>query len=200
MLFLTVAYDWLLFGHQRKERVARREHIFEFCYDFLQYIEGPEYSLDAIVSESNGDGGAAAMSPAAAAAAPQTPVTSNGGTPHSASSAVSPNGRSKARPIAVRKISDASSSNASVGSPGAASSWQLLERGTRLSVSSFDDNLVSELDRGAERASRRAKRLHALRRRFFFFHSQHSPGNGASETSDASKLLSPLKSMMRFLS
>ena len=36
MLYLTVGYDWLLFGHQFKNRLGRGEEIFLFCFDFLQ--------------------------------------------------------------------------------------------------------------------------------------------------------------------
>jgi hypothetical protein len=43
MLYLTITYDWMLFGHQLKDRRVREEDIFVFCFDFLQYISGPEF-------------------------------------------------------------------------------------------------------------------------------------------------------------
>eukprot|EP00053_Salpingoeca_punica_P014423 m.131176 g.131176 ORF g.131176 m.131176 type:complete len:627 (-) comp16453_c1_seq5:246-2126(-) len=45
LLYLTVAYDWMLFGHQLKDRRKRGEDIFVFCFDFLQYITGPEFQF-----------------------------------------------------------------------------------------------------------------------------------------------------------
>ena len=45
MLFLTIAYDWRLFGHKLYERNAKSEEIFFFGMDFLQYLAGSEFSL-----------------------------------------------------------------------------------------------------------------------------------------------------------
>ena len=125
MLFLTVAWDWFLFGHQRPERVSKRERIFEFCFDFLQYIEDADFSLVSILAADDARHNKLVPN--------SSPVATKGGltaTPPSDSSTVSPGSATRsARPIAIRKISNASSSNASFGSPGAASSWQLLEKG-----------------------------------------------------------------------
>ncbi|RDD47133.1 Myotubularin-related protein 14 [Trichoplax sp. H2] len=44
ILYITVAYDWLLFGHQLPERLDKGEDIFYFCFDFLQYITTEEFS------------------------------------------------------------------------------------------------------------------------------------------------------------
>lgn len=38
ILYLTISYDWLLFGHLLKNRLGRGEEIFLFCFDFLQVI------------------------------------------------------------------------------------------------------------------------------------------------------------------
>lgn len=35
MLYLTVAYDWLLFGHLVKDRLGKGEEIFLFAFHFL---------------------------------------------------------------------------------------------------------------------------------------------------------------------
>eukprot|EP00051_Salpingoeca_urceolata_P033214 m.19614 g.19614 ORF g.19614 m.19614 type:complete len:803 (+) comp5974_c0_seq1:547-2955(+) len=46
LLYLTVAYDWLAFGHLLRTRLGRGEEIFLFCFDFLQHITGAEFSFD----------------------------------------------------------------------------------------------------------------------------------------------------------
>ena len=45
MLYLTLVYDWLLFSHQFADRIRKSEEILHFCFEFLQHISGPEYSL-----------------------------------------------------------------------------------------------------------------------------------------------------------
>jgi len=45
MLYLTVAYDWMLFTHQLKNRLGKGEDVFFFCFDFLQHITGQEFSI-----------------------------------------------------------------------------------------------------------------------------------------------------------
>ncbi|XP_045110750.1 myotubularin-related protein 14-like isoform X2 [Portunus trituberculatus] len=45
ILYLTVAYDWLLFGHDLKDRLAKGEEIFFFCFDFLKYITAEEFAV-----------------------------------------------------------------------------------------------------------------------------------------------------------
>ena len=47
ILYLTVAYDWMLFSHQLSDRMAKGEEVFYFCFYFLQFIMGPEFSLSA---------------------------------------------------------------------------------------------------------------------------------------------------------
>ncbi|EGD74505.1 hypothetical protein PTSG_05869 [Salpingoeca rosetta] len=43
-LYLTVAYDWVLFGHQLSTRLSKHEAIFFFCFDFLQHLADAEYA------------------------------------------------------------------------------------------------------------------------------------------------------------
>lgn len=38
ILYLTIAYDWMFFGHQLSNRLRKGEDVFYFCFDFLQYI------------------------------------------------------------------------------------------------------------------------------------------------------------------
>eukprot|EP00045_Choanoeca_perplexa_P007965 m.72979 g.72979 ORF g.72979 m.72979 type:complete len:661 (+) comp14299_c0_seq1:201-2183(+) len=45
MLYLTVGYDWLLFGHMLPTRLNKGEEIFLFCFDFLQFITGDEFAF-----------------------------------------------------------------------------------------------------------------------------------------------------------
>lgn len=44
--YLTVAYDWFLFGHNLKDRLSKGEEIMFFCFQFLKYITGPEFSIN----------------------------------------------------------------------------------------------------------------------------------------------------------
>ncbi|XP_017533134.3 phosphatidylinositol-3,5-bisphosphate 3-phosphatase MTMR14 isoform X1 [Manis javanica] len=44
MLYLTVAYDWFLFGHMLADRLSKGEEIFFFCFNFLKHIISEEYS------------------------------------------------------------------------------------------------------------------------------------------------------------
>eukprot|EP00011_Vannellida_sp_DIVA3-517-6-12_P013579 CAMPEP_0114624268 /NCGR_PEP_ID=MMETSP0168-20121206/10681_1 /TAXON_ID=95228 ORGANISM="Vannella sp., Strain DIVA3 517/6/12" /NCGR_SAMPLE_ID=MMETSP0168 /ASSEMBLY_ACC=CAM_ASM_000044 /LENGTH=576 /DNA_ID=CAMNT_0001835541 /DNA_START=103 /DNA_END=1830 /DNA_ORIENTATION=- len=54
VLYLTLAYDWLLFRHKLLDRTNRGEDIFYYCFYFLQFISGPEFSIDMIEKDVNG--------------------------------------------------------------------------------------------------------------------------------------------------
>lgn len=43
--YLTLAYDWYLFGHDLSDRISRGEEILFFCFYFLRYIEDSEFSI-----------------------------------------------------------------------------------------------------------------------------------------------------------
>lgn len=43
ILFLTIAYDWYLFGHNLPDRLAKGEEIFFFCFYFLKYMQDDDY-------------------------------------------------------------------------------------------------------------------------------------------------------------
>ncbi|XP_034241404.1 myotubularin-related protein 14 isoform X1 [Thrips palmi] len=45
ILYLTVAYDWLLFGHNLEDRLDKGEEIFFFCFYFLKHITSEEFSI-----------------------------------------------------------------------------------------------------------------------------------------------------------
>lgn len=45
VLYLTLAYDWMLFSHQLDVRVAKGEEILHFCFNFLKFIVGNEYAV-----------------------------------------------------------------------------------------------------------------------------------------------------------
>uniref|UniRef100_A0A8C1NIV8 Myotubularin-related protein 14 n=2 Tax=Cyprinus carpio TaxID=7962 RepID=A0A8C1NIV8_CYPCA len=38
ILYLTIAYDWFLFGHMLPDRLSKGEEIFFFCFNFLKHI------------------------------------------------------------------------------------------------------------------------------------------------------------------
>ncbi|XP_075690191.1 phosphatidylinositol-3,5-bisphosphate 3-phosphatase MTMR14 isoform X4 [Rhinoderma darwinii] len=44
ILYLTVAYDWFLFGHMLVDRLSKGEEIFFFCFNFLKHITSDEFS------------------------------------------------------------------------------------------------------------------------------------------------------------
>ncbi|XP_076822667.1 uncharacterized protein LOC143469024 [Clavelina lepadiformis] len=45
IVYLTLAYDWLLFSHQFADRIDKSEEIMHFCFDFLKYIVSEDFSL-----------------------------------------------------------------------------------------------------------------------------------------------------------
>ncbi|KAG0215124.1 Myotubularin- protein 14 [Mortierella sp. GBA30] len=48
MLYLTMGYDWFLFNHLLSDRSQRGEDIFYFCFYFLKFIYGDEFSLKSV--------------------------------------------------------------------------------------------------------------------------------------------------------
>lgn len=44
--YFTLAYDWYLFGHDLSDRISRGEEILFFCFYFLRYIEGNEFTVN----------------------------------------------------------------------------------------------------------------------------------------------------------
>ena len=62
MLYYTIAYDWMLFGHDLQDRLSKGEEIFFFCFYFLKYICDEDFSIkqdfykrDSKSSSSNDD-------------------------------------------------------------------------------------------------------------------------------------------------
>lgn len=45
MLYFTIAYDWLLFGHDLPDRLSKGEAIFYFCFYMLKYIVDVDYTV-----------------------------------------------------------------------------------------------------------------------------------------------------------
>ncbi|XP_006889014.1 PREDICTED: myotubularin-related protein 14 [Elephantulus edwardii] len=45
ILYLTVAYDWFLFGHMLVDRLSKGEEIFFFCFNFLKHITSEEFCV-----------------------------------------------------------------------------------------------------------------------------------------------------------
>ena len=50
--FLTVSYDWFLFGHNLNDRLNKGEEILFFCFYFLKFIISEEFSVDFLVNNS----------------------------------------------------------------------------------------------------------------------------------------------------
>lgn len=48
ILYLTVNYDWFLFDHYLQDRCGRGEDIFYFCFFFLTYMTGDEFSIHTV--------------------------------------------------------------------------------------------------------------------------------------------------------
>jgi hypothetical protein len=147
VLYLTVAYDWLLFGHQLRDRATRHEMIFCFCFDFLAFIEDAQFAITTIdARRSSGAGEPSGRSPVQAAPAKSGDVLGSS-------------------PVEISRIKS-NNSIGSGGSVGAASSWHVLDQERALSASSFDDNTFEPQPRAAAIPSRRAARLTELRLRF----------------------------------
>lgn len=70
MLYLTVGYDWFLFGHQLSCRISKREEIMNYCFHFLKHLPSlnkeisngerransplePDENLESITAHSN---------------------------------------------------------------------------------------------------------------------------------------------------
>ncbi|KAK8741681.1 hypothetical protein OTU49_002339 [Cherax quadricarinatus] len=45
ILYLTIAYDWMAFGHDLQDRLSKGEEIFFFCFYFLKYITSDDFSV-----------------------------------------------------------------------------------------------------------------------------------------------------------
>lgn len=45
ILYLTIAYDWLLFGHDLQDRLSKGEEIFFFCFYFLKFITSDDFTV-----------------------------------------------------------------------------------------------------------------------------------------------------------
>ncbi|KAG7229483.1 hypothetical protein INR49_031904 [Caranx melampygus] len=44
ILYLTIGYDWFLFGHMLPDRLSKGEEIFFFCFNFLKHIVSEKFS------------------------------------------------------------------------------------------------------------------------------------------------------------
>lgn len=53
--FLTLAYDWYLFGHNLNDRLEKGEEILFFCFYFLQFLASDEFSMDTIRDQQQKD-------------------------------------------------------------------------------------------------------------------------------------------------
>lgn len=61
ILYFTIAYDWLLCGHNLPDRIKRGELIFIFCFYILKYIHDEEYSVLSHRSRSQHSSGSSSI-------------------------------------------------------------------------------------------------------------------------------------------
>lgn len=54
--FLTLAYDWYLFGHNLNDRLQKGEDILFFCFYFLQFLSSDDFSVRALREDCVSDG------------------------------------------------------------------------------------------------------------------------------------------------
>lgn len=45
ILYLTIAYDWMAFGHDLQDRLNKGEEIFFFCFYFLKFITSDDFTI-----------------------------------------------------------------------------------------------------------------------------------------------------------
>uniref|UniRef100_A0A023EZJ3 Putative phosphatidylinositol 3-phosphate 3-phosphatase myotubularin mtm1 n=1 Tax=Triatoma infestans TaxID=30076 RepID=A0A023EZJ3_TRIIF len=55
ILYFTIAYDWMLFGHNLQDRLSKGEDIFFFCFYFLKHMVGEEFSISRWTSKTRGN-------------------------------------------------------------------------------------------------------------------------------------------------
>lgn len=60
ILYFTIAYDWMLFGHNLMDRLTKGEEIFFFCFYFLKHLVGDEYSVAPRSKTKQNTGGSSA--------------------------------------------------------------------------------------------------------------------------------------------
>lgn len=51
LLYFTIAYDWMLFGHNLEDRKTKGEDIFYFCFYFLKHITSDDFSVNRYVNK-----------------------------------------------------------------------------------------------------------------------------------------------------
>lgn len=51
--YLTLAYDWYLFGHNLSDRLTKGEEILFFCFYFLKFIASDDFTLDPMSTSSS---------------------------------------------------------------------------------------------------------------------------------------------------
>lgn len=47
LLYFTIAYDWMLFGHNLEDRKTKGEDIFYFCFYFLKHMTSEDFSVNS---------------------------------------------------------------------------------------------------------------------------------------------------------
>uniref|UniRef100_A0A1B6DI88 Myotubularin phosphatase domain-containing protein n=1 Tax=Clastoptera arizonana TaxID=38151 RepID=A0A1B6DI88_9HEMI len=52
LLYFTIAYDWMLFGHNLEDRKTKGEDIFYFCFYILKHLTRDEFSINRCKGKS----------------------------------------------------------------------------------------------------------------------------------------------------
>lgn len=80
MLYLTMAYDWFLFGHQLSHRLKKQQEIMFYTFDVLGHLLAPDFSLYlgdfAHLAHERPNGTPRAEAPMPSSSAPTTPSSS----------------------------------------------------------------------------------------------------------------------------
>ncbi|KAF5304510.1 hypothetical protein FQR65_LT07937 [Abscondita terminalis] len=53
ILYLTISYDWMLFGHHLCDRIGKGEEIFFFCFYMLKHLIDDDYSISGSIRHKN---------------------------------------------------------------------------------------------------------------------------------------------------
>jgi myotubularin-related protein 14 len=80
MLYLTVAYDWLLFGHNLVNRLNKGRQIFYFCFWVLEHLKDDDYSYGYELQLKNMNWEAGTYTGVAPYEVPSTPAIDGGNT------------------------------------------------------------------------------------------------------------------------
>jgi hypothetical protein len=148
MLYLTIAYDWFLFGHQLSHRLKKAHEIMFYTFDILGHLLSADFSLYL------GD----YVPPRSAKEAPRLRSQAEAEVASSSSDAGS-----------VTSSPEASSSTSADPTPIISPNPTLIPSKTKVSMDEMLNQPINNLDLPT-RIDARKHRLFELRDRFFYFY------------------------------